>query len=68
MLEPNIFIMGGAFILGGPVPLLGNAVIATRKSNNGFLKIDGSSHNFLHCDHILVLTVGAIVYTTVYII
>jgi hypothetical protein len=33
-----------------------------RKSNNGFLKIAGSSHNFFHYPYRLVLTVCTIVY------
>jgi hypothetical protein len=33
-----------------------------RKTNNGFLKIDESSHNFFLCYYRLVLTVGAIIY------
>ena len=33
-----------------------------RNNNNGFLKIAGSSHNGFPYHHILVLTVGAIVY------
>jgi hypothetical protein len=65
------FILGHAFILGSPVPLLGNAQTnhATtqwtrmmRNNNNGFLKIAGSSHNRFPYHHRLVLTVGAIVY------